>query len=85
MAKGKDAKKAKDTKKEVKKVDKPGKFHPIKYFKEVINEVKKVTWPERKELMSYTAAVFAFIVSFALLYGLADLGLSKLLTLVVSG
>lgn len=85
MAKGKDAKKAKDTKKEVKKDDRPGKLHPIRYFKEVINEVKKVTWPTKKELMSYTAAVFAFIASFAVIYGLADLGLSKLLTLVVSG
>jgi len=80
-SKEKDAKKAKDTKKE----KKPSKYNPIKYVKEVINEIKKVTWPTKKELMSYTAAVFAFIACFAIIYGMTDLGLSKLLSIVVSG
>lgn len=79
-SKVKNAKKAKDTKKD----NKPSKYNPVRYVKEVINEIKKVTWPTKKELMSYTAAVCAFIACFALIYGMADLGLSKLLSIVVS-
>ncbi|MDL2234780.1 preprotein translocase subunit SecE [Christensenellaceae bacterium OttesenSCG-928-L17] len=47
-------------------------FQPVKYFKEVIAEMKKVTWPSRKELISHTGAVFAFVIGMAIAVGLLD-------------
>ncbi len=61
--------------KALKKPEKPKKerrLHPIKYFKDVIGELKKVTWPTRKELISHTGAVFAFVIGMAVLIGALD-------------
>ncbi|MBO4385038.1 MAG: preprotein translocase subunit SecE [Clostridia bacterium] len=60
---------------------KPGFFAKIgnffkkigRYFKEVFSEVKKLTWPTKKELLSYTLAVFAFCALMAIIIGLLDL------------
>jgi preprotein translocase subunit SecE len=41
-----------------------------KYFKEVRSELKKVNWPSREELMTYTVVVF---------------GMTAVLTLIVFG
>ena len=38
------------------------------YFKGVRLEIKKVVWPTRKELMSYTVVVVLTCVFFALLF-----------------
>ena len=56
---------------------------PIKYIKEVINELKKVTWPTFRNLCVATAAVVIFVVIVAVLIGAFDFGLTKLLELVV--
>ena len=63
----------KNEKKEVakKKAKGPGLFARIgKFFREVFGEVKKLSWPTKKELASYTLTVLAFIVlmSICLLY-----------------
>ncbi len=47
-----------------------------KFFKEVFGEIKKVTWPTPKELISYTATVIVFIAIFAVIIGLLDLAFS---------
>lgn len=60
---------------------KPGFFQRIgnffkgigKYFKEVFSEVKKLTWPSRKELINYCLAVIAFCALMAIIIGLLDL------------
>lgn len=44
-----------------------------KYFKEVFAEVKQLTWPTRKELISYCLAVIAFCALMAIIIGLLDL------------
>lgn len=62
---------AKDTK--TTKPKKERRFHPIRYFKEVIAELKKLTWPTRKELTSHTGAVFAFLIVMAIIIGVLDL------------
>ncbi len=51
----------------------------IKYFKEVWNELKKVSWPTRKDTIAYTVSVLVFIVIFAVIIGLFDLGLTNAL------
>ena len=44
------------------------------YFKGVRLEMKKVVWPTRKELGSYTAVVLATCAAFALLFWGVDSG-----------
>ncbi len=42
-----------------------------KFFKDVITELKKVTWPTRKNLISYTAAVLVFVaIMMLVVYGI---------------
>ncbi|MDR0928153.1 MAG: preprotein translocase subunit SecE [Oscillospiraceae bacterium] len=48
-----------------------------------IAELKKVTWPSRKDLINYTAIVLAFMVLMALVVGLLDLGASRLISLII--
>lgn len=43
-----------------------------KFFRDVIHELKKVTWPSRKALMSYTVVVLVTIAIFAILLGVYD-------------
>lgn len=47
--------------------------------KNMIAELKKVSWPSRKDLMSYTAIVVVFLVVMAVVIGLLDLGATYLL------
>lgn len=58
------------------------KSKPRKFFRETMAEVKKVTWPSRKELTNYTIAVIALIIIFAVIIGIVDYGLTQLLNLV---
>ncbi len=44
-----------------------------KFFKDVWAEVKQLTWPTKKELISYTLAVIAFCALMAIIIGLLDL------------
>jgi len=53
-----------------------------KYFREVVSEVKKVSWPTRKELINLVIAVVVFITGVAILTGVVDLGLTRLLALI---
>lgn len=46
----------------------------IEYFKGVRLEMRKVVWPTRKELGSFTAVVLATCVAFALLFWGVDSG-----------
>lgn len=48
-----------------------------KYFKDVVGEVKKLSWPTKKELMNYTLAVFAFVALMAIIMWVLDLGFSN--------
>lgn len=61
---------------DVKKPSKPkkeGKFHPIRYIKEMFGELKKLTWLSAKELLTHTAAVLAFVLVMALIIYVLDL------------
>lgn len=56
---------------------KPSKLKAIfarigKFFKDVLGELKKVTWPSRKELVSYTLTVLAFVAVMAVIVGVLD-------------
>ena len=43
------------------------------FFKEVSGEVKKFSWPTKKELVSYTLTVLGFIILMAVIIYVLDL------------
>ena len=49
-----------------------------------ISELKKVTWPTRKDLISYTTVVLIFMVIMAIVVGVLDLGASRLISLIIT-
>jgi len=52
------------------------------YLKQVVAEMRKVIWPNRKQMLTYTSVVLAFLAFMVALVGLADFGLAKLVLLV---
>jgi preprotein translocase subunit SecE len=74
--------KEKDTSKKQVTKDKKRSGGVKKYFRGVVSELKKVTWPTRKELTTTTMVVLVFILIFSVVVGVIDLGLGKLLELI---
>jgi preprotein translocase subunit SecE len=54
----------------------------VNYVKQVIAELRKVIWPNRKQMVTYTTVVLVFLTFMVALIGGVDLGLAKLVTLV---
>ncbi len=54
-----------------------------KYFQGVQSEAKRVTWPSKKEVRSHTLIVIGTIIVVMLVFGLIDLGFSKLLEIAL--
>lgn len=52
------------------------------YLKQVVNELRRVIWPNRKQMITYTSVVLAFLVFMVTLVALSDYGLAKLVMLV---
>jgi preprotein translocase subunit SecE len=48
------------------------------YLKQVVAELRKVIWPNRKQMVSYTSVVLLFLAFMVALIGGVDLGLAKL-------
>lgn len=42
------------------------------FFKEVKNEVSKVKWPSKKDMLKYSIATIVFVIFFALFFYLID-------------
>ncbi|MFB3885753.1 MAG: preprotein translocase subunit SecE [Thermodesulfobacteriota bacterium] len=60
------------------------KFEGAKQFlREVRTELKKVTWPSRKDTLSGTAVVLVAVFIIALFLGIVDSGLSNLIKWVL--
>ena len=55
----------------------------LKFFRGVGREMRKVSWPKRKELTSYTVTVLATVVFFAVFFAVIDLGISELIRLIL--
>jgi len=49
------------------------------FFREVRVELKKVTWPTRKETVASTSVVLVTVIIISFFLGLVDLGLSRLI------
>ena len=52
-----------------------------KYLHDVTKEMKKVRWPNRKELFNYSLATIVFIVFFGVFFSLTDVLLAFVRTL----
>lgn len=65
-----------------KKANKKKRRSPAQFFRDIVSELKKVTWPTAKDLLKYSGAVIAFIVVTAVIVGLMDAGLAALFGLV---
>ena len=56
---------------------------PAQFFRQVRQEVSKVTWPSRKETMITTAMVFVMVVLASLFFLAVDWGLGNIIDLLV--
>ena len=57
---------------------------PARFFEDIWNELKKVTWPTGKDLLSSTLAVIVFIVLIGAVIGLFDFGMHSLFSLITA-
>ncbi len=81
VKKGQKSEKAKKSKKSGDRSANPFLFI-YNYLKQVVAEMRKVIWPNRKQMLTYTSVVLGFLAFMVALVGLADFGLTKLVLLV---
>jgi preprotein translocase subunit SecE len=68
------------------KTDRPGFFkRSVQFLKDAWGELKRVRWPKRKELISYTLVVLVTCIFCILMIFGFDLGISYLLKLIGLG
>ena len=60
------------------------KVSPVEYFRQVKAEMKKVTWPSRKETTTSTIAVFIMVTVAALFMFTADQILSFIVKFILN-
>ena len=51
-------------------------------FKNMFHELKKVSWPTKKELLNYSIVVFVFMIVMGVIIGVFDLGAGALIRLI---
>jgi preprotein translocase subunit SecE len=52
------------------------------FLRQVVEELRKVVWPSRRDLLSYTGVVLVFVVVMMLFVSALDYGIGKLVLLV---
>jgi preprotein translocase subunit SecE len=50
-----------------------------RYLRETISEMRKVLWPSRKELITYTIVVIVFVVLMVAMVAGLDIGFAKVI------
>lgn len=58
---------------------------PIRFLRESIAELGKVTWPSRETTINYSVIVVVSVVVFTAFFGVIDFGLSELVTTIFIG
>jgi len=53
------------------------------FFREVVAEFKKVTWPSRRDVTSSTTVVIVVVFVIAIFLGVVDIGLSRIVGLIL--
>ena len=59
--------------------DKHDRTSPALFLRQVVAELRKVIWPTRNELVTYTAAALAFVVVMSAIVLTLDYGFTKLM------
>ena len=81
--------KAKTAKKRGPEKGRPSLFAPVvfvwTYLKQVVAELRKVIWPNRKQMINYTAVVLVFLMFMVALIFVVDLGLAAVVRGVFAG
>ncbi|HHY71836.1 MAG TPA: preprotein translocase subunit SecE [Bacillus bacterium] len=55
----------------------------IKFLRDVVREMKKVSWPKKKELTKYTITVIVTVAFMTLFFTVIDMGISSLIRLIL--
>lgn len=55
----------------------------VNFFRNVASEMRKVSWPTRKELVTYTVTVIITVILFAVFFMLVDFGIEQIIKLVI--
>ena len=55
-----------------------------RFFMNMKHELKKVTWPTKKELINYSVVVFAFMLVMTVIIGVFDFAAGALVNLIVN-
>lgn len=55
----------------------------VKFFRDVVREMKKVSWPKKKELTKYTITTIVTVTFVALFFTVVDMGISSLIRLIL--
>ncbi|WP_316572525.1 preprotein translocase subunit SecE [Neobacillus sp. YIM B06451] len=53
------------------------------FFRDIAREMRKVSWPKKDELTRYTITVITTVAIFAVFFAVVDLGISKLIRLIL--
>jgi preprotein translocase subunit SecE len=62
---------------------KDGRTSPALFVRQVVSELRKVIWPTRKELITYTTVALTFIVIMIGIVTVLDYGFTKLVFAVL--
>jgi preprotein translocase subunit SecE len=54
-------------------------MNPALFVRQVVAELRKVIWPTRRELVTYTVVCLTFVVFMATIVTLLDVGFAKLM------
>jgi preprotein translocase subunit SecE len=54
----------------------------VNFLRNVVKEMKKVTWPTRKELGRYTITVLSTVAFVSVFFWVIDVGLNYLMTFI---
>jgi preprotein translocase subunit SecE len=55
----------------------------VQFLQEVQLELKKVVWPTRKDTLASTSVVLIIVIIIALFLGLIDLGLTRVIRVIL--
>ncbi len=53
------------------------------FLREVVQELKRVAWPSRRQTMSTTGVVLALVILVSIFLGVVDFALSRLVRLII--
>lgn len=55
----------------------------VGFFRNVVSEMKKVSWPKKKELTRYTITVLVTVTLVSLYFAVVDVGISSIIDLIL--